>query len=324
MILVVIDFCIAITCEGDLIMRKKYYYKVYGQTVISEVEMDELIEIEAIEKADMTVRFGGVPEKALSELKNGKKIVSRGNEIAYEIAAVGYFYLKEGKEIHIEAHENYDRYLIKTFILGSAMGISMIMRGMIPLHSGTVTRDGKGIVVTGDCGAGKSTLITALRLSGMKMVADDVSVIGFSEEGDLYINPAFPQSKLCRNTALQFGYDLNELIYIDESRDKFAVRLKDDFCEEKVPFTILVHLMVGDEDQDEDIIVEEVTGHAKLMTVIDNIYRGFIYKGMGMPPEVMKKCLAIATKVPMYSIKRRPGIDAVPYMLKAVKKMLDE
>lgn len=40
----------------------------------------------------------------------------------------------------------------------------------------------------------------------------------------MLVEPSYPQQKLCRDMALKCGKPLEELIYIDEERDKYAWR----------------------------------------------------------------------------------------------------
>ena len=44
--------------------------------------------------------------------------------------------------------------------------------------------------------------------------------------------PSYPQQKLCRDMALKCGKPLEELIYIDEERDKYAWRRQDCYRKE--------------------------------------------------------------------------------------------
>lgn len=291
--------------------NQKYFYKVYGQVVESDFEMDELQVTECSGEPDIMVCLEKVPERFSSAEDKETKVYIENGEVGFFVKDVGSYFLSGGNRISIECLDNCNIYNRKVFTLGSAMGILLIIKGKIPIHGGTVACNGKALIVTGESGAGKSTISVALKMSGMEFVADDVSVLDYDEKQKVMVQPAYPQQKLCRDAALHLGYHLDELIYIDESRDKFAVRLKEHFLISPVPLAVMVELCIGKEEQEKDLVIQKLTGHEKLFVFLRNIYRGFIYRRLGMEPEVMKQCLSILQSLPVYRIYRRPGTDTV-------------
>ena len=172
------------------------------------------------------------------------------------------------------------------------------------LHGGAVSKYGKGVIVTGDCGAGKSTVSDSLISNGYSFVADDACAIKKSDEepNKMHISMAYPQQKLCRDAALKKGYDLSELIYINEEKDKFALRLKDGYLVDGTSFDYLFEIVFSENDE---LYFKEITGHEKLMLIMRNIFRGeSSFQFWGVPPEYMKKCLDTASNVQVFQIAR--------------------
>lgn len=62
-------------------------------------------------------------------------------------------------------------------------------------------------------------------------LADDTVRVHPGTMGML-VEPSYPQQKLCRDMALKCGKPLEELIYIDEERDKYAWRRQDCYRKE--------------------------------------------------------------------------------------------
>lgn len=299
----------------------KYYYKVYGEIVACDFEIEELVSIEPTNDVTLEVLLGEVPAEVMSLLEKKEGMVCAKDKVLFYIDNVGYYYLEKGTKIIIQCDEKFDVHARITFTLGSAMGMSMILKGRIPIHGGTVTQNGKALIVTGDSGAGKSTISTGLRLDGMGFLADDVSVLERENDGIWTVQPAYPQQKLCRDAALHFGYDLSKLIYINESRDKFAVRFTEGFEAEGLPLGAVVELKVGDENQEEDVIVTEVTGHEKLFIFKHNIYRGFLYDLIGMAPVIFKMCLEVISKVPIYRVIRKPNAQTEKQIIESIRAL---
>ena len=66
--------------------------------------------------------------------------------------------------------------LMKIYVMCSCLGFIMLQRNMVAIHGGGVIEmDNKAVIFTGDRGAGKSTLTTALRRKGYKFISDDVA-----------------------------------------------------------------------------------------------------------------------------------------------------
>lgn len=297
----------------------KYFYRVYGENVESDFEMPELYTIEPTKDITMRVCLEDIPKEILDKFQDKKGLVYSKRSIVFYIPRVGYYYLDNGNKIRIQCDKDCDINDRKIFTLGSAMGMSLILKGKLPIHGGTVTQNGKALIVTGDSGAGKSTISTGLRLDGMGFLADDVSALQKNEDGVWIVQPAYPQQKLCRDAAIHFGYDLDKLIYIDEDRDKFAIRLDEGFNTEGLPLGAIVELQVGNEDQKEDVLVKEVTGHEKLFTFKHNIYRGFTFDLIGMKPESLKMCLEIISNVPIYRVIRKPGVQTEKKIIELIR-----
>ena len=89
----------------------------------------------------------------------------------------------------------------------------MLQRKMVAIHGGVIEMDNKAVIFTGDRGAGKSTLTTALRRKGYKFISDDVA--GIKIDKVPYVMPGFPYQKLCESAMDNFEYDKEK--YTQES-----------------------------------------------------------------------------------------------------------
>lgn len=299
-----------------------YRYYMYGMHVESEIEIAEAVEDYTEGIADVVVRLGEMPEeirKKQEESNEGSSLLFHARALYFRVTDVAE-YLVEESLITVRPIADATTQPVKTFLLGSALGYCMVLRKMVVLHGGAVEYHGKGIIVTGESGAGKSTVTNALREKGFQFIADDVCAL--NENGDkMHINMAYPQQKLCRDAALKMGYELSDLIYINEQRDKFAVRLKDGYLAEGAEFDYLFELQISEDDK---LSIERVEGHEKLHTIIRNIYRGeSAFQMWGMPPEYMKKCLKIASTIEVYCIKRPAQLGTLPEIVDFITKVTE-
>lgn len=278
-------------------------YQIYGLIIESEIEIEEAIEYESDQcEPDVRILVGTMPSEIvqMAGATNGGKnaIIPAREKLFFRVEHVAA-YLIFADKILVECMEEASLSEIKTFLLGSALGYCMTLRQMVVLHGGCVASSDKGVIVTGESGAGKSTVCNALRERGFLFVSDDVCAIS---KDSSQVQMAYPQQKLCRDAALRMGYELSDLIYINEDRDKFALRLKDGYLKEGAKFCALYELVA---EEVEEVSIVKVEGHEKLFTLLRNIYRGeFSRKMWGMPPMMMKRCTNLAKEIEVFKILR--------------------
>lgn len=274
--------------------------------------------------ADVTISWGSLPAEVLelnSERTDSEIIwARRQDELCFRIPNIGDYHIKKDS-IKIRPIAAPDSHDIITFLLGSAFGYLMTFRNMVAIHGGAITKNGKGIIVTGESGAGKSTVTNALRTRGYDFISDDVCAL--SDNGKkMHINLAYPQAKLCRDAALKLGYDLSELIYINEDRDKFAVRLKDRYVPEGMDFDLLFEIVLSDDDK---LSFAEIKGTEALKIIHENLYRANdLFQTTGVPPQYMMKCLKSASGAKVFKISRPREGDSLEEILKFVETVVME
>lgn len=278
-----------------------YFYKMYGLTIKSTFALPEAVECEPVEREDVFLELGTPPNKDLDDAKSGK-LCRLEKEVAwFYLKNWGMFYVEHGNHIVVWKESELLTDLSRnSYVTGTTMGLLMFQRGIIPIHSGAVEKDGVCILVVGNSGSGKSTNTVRLREKGCRFVSDDVAAVNIVD-GKVMVSPSFPQQKLCRDAAIRQGYALEDLIYIDENRDKYAIRLKEGYVTEKLPMGMILELEVTDE---EHMSICEIRGLDKIKLLYRNIYRGYVWNEMGMSRQVQEDILAIAKQVPMYVCKR--------------------
>lgn len=301
-----------------------FKYLLYGLHVESELEIEEAYAQDFDGEPDMRIVLGNLPEE-VQEMYEDKTeedtfVASSRDGLIFRIPNVGDYWTTKDL-ITVHPFGNSKPSDVKCFILGSGFGYAMILRKQVVLHGGGVSKYGKGVVVTGESGAGKSTVTDSLLGAGYDFIADDVCAL--SENGDrMHINMAYPQQKLCRDAAINKGYDLSELIYINEDRDKFALRLKDGYLPDGMDFDYLFELVISD---GEELTFRQVTGTEKLMLLMKNIYRGEDgLEKWGVPPEYMKKCLSVAANIKAYQIARPKNINTLPDIISFIDESVKE
>ena len=281
-------------------------YRVYGLNVASEITMPELPAAEQGEGCgiDAFIAYG----KVSGDIEDGVvvdpclKLSKR--EFYLHIKGTARFYVADGCVIVVQPEGRGDEEEIKVFLLGSCLGMLLYQRNIVAMHGGAVVIDGQGIIITGHTGAGKSTLISALREKGHKFLADDVCALTRDDGSNIMIHPSYPQAKLCRDAMERMGYDTENYQRTDPYRDKYIVPLDRFFSGKEVVLRGIYEIRKVFNQKTE---INEVLGAEKLKLILRNVYRMEIIHYLGISGSYFKKCLEIAGSVPVYSISRPEG-----------------
>ncbi len=313
-----------------------FFYQLYGLKVQSNIRFPQLLEYktEQIEESfadvDISVTEGDELQKRFSE------ILERGGNWGFTENGLwfsnnsGVFLLETINDVSTMTCERFEGVpdsVIRSFMLGNCIAVIMTQRKKLVLHGSSIVMGDTTALICGDSGTGKSTLSMALLDNGGRLMADDISVLDVID--DLVFSfPGFPEQKLCRDAALDNGFDLNELTYIDEDRDKFSVDRSEIFINErhKVDVLFSLHLVsdkhVGDEFEN-GVMIKEVLGAEKVNVITDRFFLEWLYgNDFVLEPSEMMKVFAMAGQIRIYDITRVRGVDTKEYLVKRVSELL--
>lgn len=296
-----------------------FWYKIYETTLCSEIEYSHLIPTDERD-ADIFI-------------KKGRSLLSLiENETTYYVSPitkshilfcnqVGIFQITDGTTITICPKKGISMDQLTPFVFGYCIAMLFWQRNQLAIHCSAVECDGKALIIAGDSGSGKSTFTTKLLENGFRLMTDDVAIVDISSEGDIMVYPAFPQQKLCRDAVHRNHLNTEDLLYIDEDRDKFAVPRRDCFCEKPCKLSAMLCLSVQSENS--DVILTELNGHQKLISFLENNFLFPMFRNSGgFCTEDMQKCLQTVQTLPLYRMMRPFGIDSTDTQLQKIQKII--
>ncbi len=301
-----------------------YHYKVFGYIFRCEHEIKQLYAVPPTEHYDVEVCIGTMPDEILED-------VAEITERPYMYWNEDYFWLanrygilavyKSGK-IYAHNPEAKDILYLLQFVLGYGIAVYAHMHNRIAIHCGCVAIDGKAVILAGDSGSGKSTLTNELISRGATMLSDDVVAIGYDENHNPCVFPAFPQQKLCRDAAVQKGYNLDELLYIDPDKDKFAVIHTKQFSSEPHPLHTLLNLRRYTEAEEssmtDNIQTEAIDGFDKMKLLTRCFYLGPLVPNLGLSAEAFQMCVDLIKNCNVYRLKRSRTQNTLPEIVQFV------
>lgn len=285
--------------------KNKFYYKVYGLELESEIAIEELVlsTVNDYRKLNnkVAIKIKSMPKHIKEKIINNINGGYSNNEIWFNIKDIAIYRITNGNTIEFEPYEDADPYFLRVYLTCSCLGFIMLQKDIIAIHGGVIVINNKAIIITGDRGAGKSTLTTALRHRGYPFLSDDVAAITIANK--LMVEHGFPYQKLCKNAMDNLGYDKDKYTsFMSDKEIKYLVPLKNEFIFNSVELGAICQITVDDID---DVEIEEVFGQKKLELIMSNRYRGEFTKAVGgLTPIAFKTILELAKKIKTYKIRR--------------------
>lgn len=280
-----------------------YSYLAFNLRIQSQIMLPELVcVIGGI--ADIRINYGDVPNKVKSPIEETHNYQASSNEFLFQVDGVATFYVSNGEQITVKICSSANPRLVRLYLLGTVMGILLMQRGTLPIHGSTVNINDCGVLFTGISGAGKSTMAAALCKRGYSLLADDVSVLTYTQ-GRFRVQPGYPQQKLWPDSAAMLGIDITTSNRVVESRDKCAVPVYERFSRLSLPINVIYQIVVRPCN---DVHIFPLRGAVKLATIMGNTYRGEFINGLGKQFSHFKQCVGLVSQVKVFRLIRPANI----------------
>ncbi|MFM2007317.1 MAG: hypothetical protein RLZZ09_2972 [Pseudomonadota bacterium] len=277
-----------------------YRYQVYGLTLESEIECPELAPAPAGAAVDVRIRLGHVEPELEGSVKVGHRVLAAPGIYQIWVEGVARFRAYQGQYIWIDPVPGVDARDIRAYLLGAVLGITVLLRGLLPLHACAVEVNGEAVAFCGDSGAGKSTLAAALYQRGYPMLADDLGVL-LPEDGGAIFYPGFPRIKLWRDSLEYFALDHKRMPRDFTRAEKFHWHL--DGGHKKTPLK-LNRLYVLGQSPDEQILIQPMQGSTALASLMANTFGAKFVSPFGMQRVHLFLCAEVVDSIEVFSYRR--------------------
>jgi hypothetical protein len=296
-----------------------YKYTAFGLNLLSEFIIGQLEPVVFNDdQTDVRITSGSFLESMAIEMTVDPWYHMVNGELIFWAEDVAAFKILGTTEIMIEPFEGGEMSSIDIYILGTAMGVILHRRGLLVLHGGAVNIQGQAVIITGDSGAGKSSLTNALYQRGYDLITDDLSVIEVSNPSVMI--PSYPKQKLWRDSVNVLGHSIEELITIDNKDDKYYLHV-DRFELDKVPVGWVVYL---DVNEDDELITTELNGIEKLEVLLYHTYRSEMIKDLGLVQQHFHLCSKLLENIKVIMISRPEGRYTLDQQIHYIETTLDQ
>ena len=278
--------------------QKTYRYTLFGLTIESEPQLPELIVSEAT--PDVQVRFGETPAE-LNEVKGrGVLFQAAPGEFLLRIPNIARLYITQGKKITIEMHEGVDESEMRPFLLGPAIGALLWQRETMVFHGSVIKFGDEAWIISGNSGAGKSSLAGAAFKAGLQVATDDTVALDI-HQGQAQVWPGYPYIKLWADVVEQLRLQETVSGPVREAMQKYYHPLGEQFCSEPLSVTGLVWLSSHNKGE---TILEEVKGMEKFNVLRQATHRLRYVQGLGVVQQHFKMLGQVAEGFRVITLKR--------------------
>ena len=227
--------------------------------------------------------------------------------IWFSIPDVASFYVGNGNQICIAPDPKADEDSIRIFLLGPALGILLLQRGLLVLHGNAIKIGPYCMVCVGDSGLGKSTLAAGFMQRGYSVLSDDVVPINTSIEAI----PGFPRIKIWQDTADHFRINTQNLKYIRPNIPKFNLPLNAAFHPTPLPVRWIYSLHAKDEEK---ITLAPLNGMDCFQSIYNNLYNATFMQRF-MAKEHLDICSKLTRKISMVRVTRPTKISSLDMLI---------
>ena len=275
-------------------------YSLFGLRVLSEVQLDEPRFEPAAGAAAIRIRRASLGH--LSSASTDKVSLSlAGGDALLEVREVARYLVRAGEEILVDEKPGAYPGSVELFLLGSAFGILLHQRGMLPLHANVIDVGGHGIAFAGPSGAGKSTIASLFHDRGFSVLADDVCAVGFDMDGVPLAQPGPSRLKLWGDALRWSGRDPEEYRPVLDRTDKFIVPLPPALAPAEIPLT---HVYVLGRAEGPDPSIRRLVGVEAMRALVSNTYRGEYLPYLKCEQRHFADCLRLVKAVDVFEFNR--------------------
>lgn len=301
-------------------MPSAFHYGFCGLTIRSEMALRSLpaAGIPGDRSAEINVVRGPAPTPADPVRETEFLTIGADGRALLTVAGVVRILVVRGDTIVVEPVPGADEAAIEVFVAGAALGLLAHQRGMLPLHGALVRVNGRGIVLTGPTGAGKSTLALWLARHGHAVFGDDLCVL---TQGPAAWAPN-AAVKLWADAVGELGLPQAELRLLRRGSEKHVLSLGQPSAAAPEPVRAIMSIVF-----DKRIAGPEIawlSGAEALDRLIGAVFRLPAARAMGRSGEIARQTLALVSGggLRIGTLHRPPGFAQMDAVVDAIEKAL--
>ncbi len=274
-------------------------YRLFGLALRSAIPLPELDESPRSAGEAVEIGWGEVPVIAAEGGALGAlEATPRGAVL--QVAGIARFLVRDGCSIRVDPDPAASERNVRLYLLGSAMGLLLHQRRILPLHANAIDIDGRAIAFMGRSGEGKSTLAAAFHDRGRRILSDDVCAVTRGDAGFI-AQPGIPRLRLWRDAVERSGRVTDGHERAFDALDKYTVQTDRAARSDALPLRA-VYLLSRQEEA--DFHIRPLSVAQAFQALSENTYRGAFVRIVGDPRAHFDACVALSREVPVFEFVR--------------------
>lgn len=266
---------------------------------------------------DVVVSIGSFPVTVEGEIHRGPFLAIGSRGVCHvTIAGVARYAVEDGNSVMIDPILPLDAPDIRTFLLGSVLGILCHQRGLLPLHASAVQIGDTAVAFAGQSGAGKSTLAATLVARGHRLLADDIVAVDTRAPGGPIVLPSFSRMKLWRDSLSAMGAMQAGLTRVRSGLEKFQIAVPE-FDTSPVRLASVYGLATARPSFEPGI--QRLSGHLATAVLSNNVYRANVAQMIGKQGNVFAALIRLARGAPTWMLTRPQDLGALDELAQRVE-----
>lgn len=254
---------------------------------------------------DVSIEFSNQRKEVVSPVYSDNFYRLNETEFSMDVKDVGWFYASNGNYININLYPKATKTMVELYLNGSTYGAILHQRQILPLHGSSFAYKGKGIMLCGESGAGKSSLTASFCKHGARFLTDDVSPIVFKTSKP-YVLPLSDRIKLWEDSLHELNYVNDNLTQISSDYHKFYFPIEP--IETQAYALDIVFII--DKYKGQEVKIEEIAGIQKFEQLRNEIYRWEYLQGMKMTEaDYLKKIIDLNANLRAFKVSRPENIE---------------
>jgi len=265
---------------------------------------------------DVTVCYGPAPALPSGSAGAGPFQQVTPTVAHFRFPEIASYLVEQGNRITIEPEDGATEAQLRLFLLGTAISLLLHQRGLLPFHASGICTSHGAVLFAGHSGFGKSTLLATFLARGYGMLTDDLAAIGFTDAGQPFVYPGYPQIKLWADSANELDQSTDKLRRIRPELDKFAVPLTQEIDRSPIPLHAIYALTPYNGNYP---TLEPLTDARKFNIFLDHTWQKLALKRMGRHADHFRQSVAVANQVKVRHVNR----PEKPFMLQELANLIE-
>ena len=217
-----------------------------------------------------------------------------------DIKNIARYRVQNGQQVMICPYENTDQKSVDLFLEGAVLGAILHQKRMLPFHGSSFAYRGKGIVICGHSGVGKSSVTAAFCQQEATFINDDITPVS-DFDSKTKIIPLKTRIKLWEDSLRKLEIGSDHLQRIRSGIEKFYLPMNKRFDSEHT----LNHVFILSTHQKNEFQATELKGMEKYNALRRQVYRRIYLKGMpGTEKKYFRQMFSLAANIRVTGIIR--------------------